>query len=59
MKKPNFSDIWIVFLVCCLCIFFILGCAKVDKEEVKTYPLPEKDPILEKLIELNIVDIKE
>jgi len=26
------------------------------KEEVKTYPLPEEDPILEKLIELNIVE---
>ena len=57
MKKPDFSDVWIVFLVCCLCVFFILGCAKVEtKEEVKTYPLPEEDPILEKLIELNVID---
>jgi len=35
----------------------MLGCAKMEnKEEVKTYPLPEEDPILEKLIELNIVE---
>jgi len=57
MKKPDFNDVWIVFLVCCLCVFFMLGCAKMEnKEEVKTYPLPEEDPILEKLIELNIVE---
>ena len=57
VKKPDFNDVWIVFLVCCLCVFFILGCAKMEtKEEVKTYPLPEEDPILEKLIELNIVE---
>jgi len=60
MRKPEFEEYWIVFLVCCLCVFFILGCAKMEnKEEVKTYPLPEEDPILEKLIELNIVDIDE
>jgi len=57
MKKPDFNDVWIVFLVCCLCVFFMLGCAKTEtKEEVETYPLPEEDPILEKLIELNIVE---
>ena len=57
VKKPDFNDVWIVFLVCCLVIFFMLGCAKMEnKEEVKTYPLPEEDPILEKLIELNIVE---
>jgi len=60
MRRPEFADYWIIFLVCCLVIFFVLGCAKVEhKEEVKTYPLPEEDPILEKLIELNIVDIDE
>lgn len=60
MKKPEFEEYWIVFLVCALVIFFILGCAKMEtKEEVKTYPLPAEDPILEKLIELNVVDIDE
>jgi hypothetical protein len=54
MKKPDFEDFWIVFLVCALVIFFIIGCA--EAEEAETHPLPEEDPILEKLIELNIVD---
>jgi len=60
MRKPEFEEYWIVFLVCCLCVFFILGCAKMEnKEEVKTYPLPEEDPILEKLIELNVYEVEE
>ena len=60
MRRPEFEEYWIIFLVCALVIFFMLGCAKIEhKEEVKTYPLPEEDPILEKLIELNIVDIDE
>ena len=57
MRKPEFEEYWIVFLVCMLVIFFMLGCAKVEhKEEVKTYPLSEEDPILEKLIEIGEVE---
>lgn len=59
MKKPKFEDYWIIFLVCCLVIFFMLGCAKAGtEEEAETYPLPEEDPILEKLIELNIYEVE-
>lgn len=54
MRKPKFEEYWIVFLVCALAIFFIIGCA--EAEEAETHPLPEDDPITEKLIELNIID---
>ena len=59
VMKDYTDKAWIVVIILCL-IFWMIGCAKIEnKEEVKTYPLPEEDPILEKLIELNIVDIDE
>ena len=57
--KDYTDKAWIIIILICI-VFWLLGCAKVEhKEEVKTYPLPEEDPILEKLIELNIVDVDE
>ena len=56
MRKPEFEEYWIVFLVCMLVVFFMIGCSMKQGDEVKTYPLPEEDPILEKLIELKEVE---
>lgn len=57
MRKPEFEEYWIVLLVCMLCIFFIIGCAKVEtKKEVTTHPVPEEDPIRELLIELGEIE---
>ena len=56
--KDYTDKAWIVIIVLCI-IFWIVGCAITDNydEEVKTYPLPEEDPILEKLIELKQNDL--
>lgn len=63
MKKPQFEDYWIIFLVCMLVIFFTIGCSmvydgKVEhlEHEAETQPLPAEDPITEKLIELGEID---
>lgn len=56
MRKPEFEEYWIIFLVCMLVVFFMIGCSMKKDDEVKTYPLPEEDPILEKLIELKEVE---
>ena len=56
VMKDYTDKAWIVIIILCL-IFWLVGCAKVEhKEEVKTYPLPKEDPILEKLIELKEVE---
>jgi hypothetical protein len=57
-RMKDYTDkAWIVIVILCI-IFWIVGCAITDNydEEVKTYPLPEEDPILEKLIELGEVE---
>lgn len=53
----DYSDkAWIIVVILCV-IFWIIGCAKVEtKDEVETFPYPEEDPILEKIIELNVVE---
>lgn len=63
MKKPQFEEYWIIFLVCMLVVFFTIGCSvvydtKVEhlEHEAETHPLPEEDSILEKLIELGEVE---
>jgi hypothetical protein len=59
IMKDYTDKAWIIIVLVCI-VFWLMGCSYFEtKEEVKTYPLPEEDPILEKLIELNIVDVKE
>jgi hypothetical protein len=59
IMKDYTDKAWIIIVLVCI-VFWLIGCSYFEtKEEVKTYPLPEEDPILEKLIELNIVDAKE
>ena len=53
--KDYTDKAWIVIVLVCI-VFWLIGCAKEIKEEVKTYPLPEEDPILEKLIEIGEVE---
>ena len=54
--KDYTDKAWIIIVLVCI-IFWLMGCSYFEtKEEVKTYPLPEEDPILEKLIELNVVE---
>jgi len=54
--KDYTDKAWIIIIILCL-IFWMVGCAKTEtKEEVKTYPLPKEDPILEKLIEIGEVE---
>ena len=54
--KDYTDKAWIIIVLVCI-IFWLIGCSYFEtKEEVKTYPLPKEDPILEKLIELNEVD---
>ena len=38
MRKPEFEEYWIVFLVCCLVVFFMIGCTTTPTtiEEPKT-----------------------
>ena len=56
IMKDYTDKAWIIIVLVCI-VFWLMGCSYFEtKEEVKTYPLPEEDPILEKLIELNIVD---
>ena len=55
VMKDYTDKAWIVIVLICI-VFWLIGCAKEIKEEVKTYPLPEEDPILEKLIELKEVE---
>ena len=56
VMKDYTDKAWIIIVLVCI-IFWLMGCSYFEtKEEVKTYPLPEEDPILEKLIELNIVE---
>ena len=59
IMKDYTDKAWIIIVLVCI-VFWLMGCSYFEtKEETKTYPLPEEDPILEKLIELNIVDVKE
>jgi hypothetical protein len=54
--KDYTDKAWIVIVLVCL-LFWLIGCSYFEtKEEVKTYPLPKEDPILEKLIELGEVE---
>jgi len=56
VMKDYTDKAWIIIVLVCI-IFWLMGCSYFEtKEEVKTYPLPKEDPILEKLIELNEVD---
>ena len=56
IMKDYTDKAWIIIVLVCI-IFWLIGCSYFEtKEEVKTYPLPKEDPILEKLIELNEVD---
>ena len=56
IMKDYTDKAWIVIVLICL-LFWLIGCSYFEtKEEVETYPLLEEDPILEKLIELNIVE---
>ena len=58
IMKDYTDKAWIIIVLVCI-VFWLMGCSYFEtKEEVKTYPLPEEDPILEKLIELNIVEIE-
>ena len=57
-RMKDYTDkAWIILVMLCI-VFWIIGCAITEnyEEEVKTYPLPEEDPILEKLIELGEVE---
>ena len=56
IMKDYTDKAWIIIVLVCI-VFWLMGCSYFEtKEEVKTYPLPKEDPILEKLIELNEVD---
>jgi len=56
VMKDYTDKAWIIIVLVCI-IFWLMGCSYFEtKEEVETYPLPKEDPILEKLIELNIVE---
>ena len=57
--KDYTDKAWIIIVLVCI-IFWLIGCSYFEaKEEVKTYPLPKEDPILEKLIELNVYEVEE
>jgi hypothetical protein len=59
IMKDYTDKAWIIIVLVCI-IFWLMGCSYFEtKEEVKTYPLPEEDPILEKLIELNVYEVEE
>ena len=54
--KDYTDKAWIVIVLICI-VFWLIGCSYFEtKEEVETFPYPEEDPILEKLIELGEVD---
>jgi len=56
IMKDYTDKAWIIIVLVCI-VFWLIGCSYFEtKEEVKTYPLPKEDPILEKLIELNEVE---
>jgi len=59
IMKDYTDKAWIIIVLVCI-IFWLIGCSYFEaKEEVKTYPLPKEDPILEKLIELNVYEVEE
>ena len=54
--KDYTDKAWIIVIILCV-VFWVIGCTMFEpKEEVETFPYPEEDPILEKLIELNEIE---